>query len=158
MRNRSRPRCSATHWASTMSDVGVVDAPMARAFPLWTRSDSADSVTSMSVVGSNRWTWYTSMWSVCRRRREPLDRSHDPAPRGAVPVGVVTHRAAELGRQDDAVTTPFERPKAQAARAVTLSISPRTIMASTSAPGMKTASISSAMSGSRAFSSRSVPR
>jgi len=54
VRNRSRPRRSATHCAFTMSDAGVVDDPIARTFPLWIRSDSADSVSSMSVAGSSR--------------------------------------------------------------------------------------------------------
>jgi hypothetical protein len=38
----------ATHWASTMSEAGVVDDPIARTFPLWIRSESADSVSSIS--------------------------------------------------------------------------------------------------------------
>ena len=57
MRNRSRPRRSATHWASTMSEAGIVDEPIARTLPLWIRSESADSVSSMSVSGSGRWIW-----------------------------------------------------------------------------------------------------
>jgi len=56
--------------ASTMSDAGVVDDPIARTFRLWIRSDSADSVSSMSVAGSSRWIRYRSMWSVCRRRSD----------------------------------------------------------------------------------------
>src|ERR1019366_9379675 len=38
-----------------------------------------------------------------------LDRGHDPAPRGALLIGIVAHWATELGRENDAVTTPFER-------------------------------------------------
>jgi hypothetical protein len=38
-----------------------------------------------------------------------LDRGHDPASRGALLIGIVAHWATELGREDDAVTTPFER-------------------------------------------------
>ena len=36
---------------------GVVDDPIARTLPLWIRSESAESVSSMSVEGSSRWTW-----------------------------------------------------------------------------------------------------
>lgn len=38
-----------------------------------------------------------------------LDLGHDPAPRGASLVGILTHREAHLGREDDAVPTPLER-------------------------------------------------
>ena len=57
VRKRSRPRRSATHWASTMSEAGKVDDPIARTLPLWMRSESAESVSSMSVSGSGRWIW-----------------------------------------------------------------------------------------------------
>jgi hypothetical protein len=57
VRKRSRPRRSATHCASTISEGGKVDVPIARTLPLWIRSDSADSVSSISVVASGRWTW-----------------------------------------------------------------------------------------------------
>ena len=57
MWNRARPRRSATHWASTMSEAGVCEAPIARTLPLRIRSVSAESVSSMSVSGSGRWSW-----------------------------------------------------------------------------------------------------
>ena len=57
VRNRSRPRCSATHWASTISAAGKVDVPMVRTLPLWIRSVRADRVSSMSTSGSGRWIW-----------------------------------------------------------------------------------------------------
>jgi len=57
VRKRSRPRRSATHCASTISEAGKLDAPAARTLPLWIRSDRADSVSSTSTVGSGRWTW-----------------------------------------------------------------------------------------------------
>ena len=38
-----------------------------------------------------------------------LDRGHDPAPRGALLIGIVAHRAAELRREDHAVAAPLER-------------------------------------------------
>ena len=37
-----------------------------------------------------------------------LDRGHDPAPRRALLIGIVTHRAAHLGREDDAVAAPLQ--------------------------------------------------
>ena len=40
-----------------MSDASNADVPTARTFPLWIRSESAESVSSMSVAGSGRWTW-----------------------------------------------------------------------------------------------------
>ena len=46
-------------------------------------------------------------------RAEPaqrvLDRAHDPAARAALPVGVVAHRAVELGGQDDVVAAALQR-------------------------------------------------
>jgi hypothetical protein len=38
-----------------------------------------------------------------------LDRGHDPAPRGSLVVGIVAYRAAELGREDNAVAASLER-------------------------------------------------
>ncbi len=66
---RSRPRRSATHWASTICDGGKVELPKARILPARCRSDSAPRVSSMSQVGSGRWIWYRSIQSVCSRRR-----------------------------------------------------------------------------------------
>ena len=57
VRNRSRPRRSATHCASTISEAGNVDDPIARTLPLRTRSVSADNVSSTSVSGEGRWIW-----------------------------------------------------------------------------------------------------
>ena len=48
-RNRTYPRRSATHWASTICSAGNVEDPMARTLPECTRSDSADKVSSISV-------------------------------------------------------------------------------------------------------------
>ena len=58
---RPRPRCSATHCVLTMSDAGVVVDPMARTLPLRMRSESAESVCSMSVSGFGR----TSLEGSC---------------------------------------------------------------------------------------------
>ncbi len=44
----SRPRRSATHWASTIREGGNVELPTERTFPARTRSVSAPSVSSMS--------------------------------------------------------------------------------------------------------------
>ena len=38
-----------------------------------------------------------------------LDRAHDPAPRVAPLVGVVAHRAADLGGEHDVVAAALER-------------------------------------------------
>jgi len=38
-----------------------------------------------------------------------LGRGHDPAPRGSLVVGIVTYRAAESGRQHNAVAAALER-------------------------------------------------
>jgi hypothetical protein len=38
-----------------------------------------------------------------------LDRGRDPAPRGSLLIGIVTCRAAELGREDDTVAAALER-------------------------------------------------
>ena len=54
---RSRPRRSATHCASTISDAGNVELPRYSTLPARTRSVSAPSVSSMSVCGSGRWIW-----------------------------------------------------------------------------------------------------
>jgi hypothetical protein len=35
-----------------------------------------------------------------------LDRADDPSARRALPVGIVAHRAVELGREDDVVAAP----------------------------------------------------
>ena len=55
--NRSRPRRSATHCASTIWLGGNVELPIARTLPERTRSVSAPSVSSMSVSASGRWIW-----------------------------------------------------------------------------------------------------
>lgn len=57
VRNRPRPRRSATTCDSTISSAGNVEQPKARIFPARTRSVSAERVSSMSVVWSGRWTW-----------------------------------------------------------------------------------------------------
>ena len=57
VRKRPRPRRSATWWDSTMSSAGNVEHPNVRIFPARCRSVRADSVSSMSVVRSGRWTW-----------------------------------------------------------------------------------------------------
>lgn len=44
-----------------MSDAGIVEDPMARTLPQRTKSVNTDSVSSMSVCGSGRCNWYTSM-------------------------------------------------------------------------------------------------
>ena len=54
VRNRANPRRSAVHCASTMSEAGKVDAPMARTLPARMRSVSTDKVSSMSVSGDGR--------------------------------------------------------------------------------------------------------
>jgi hypothetical protein len=91
-----------------MSEAGILDDPIARTFPLWIRSVSAESVSSMSVAGSG----YVDLVEVdvvgLQATQRVLDRGYDPAPRGSLPIGIVAHRATELGREDDAVTTPFE--------------------------------------------------
>jgi len=38
-----------------------------------------------------------------------LDRGHDPAPRGASLIGIVTHRATQLGGKDDVAAASLER-------------------------------------------------
>jgi hypothetical protein len=55
--NRSRPRFSATHCASTICEAGNVELPIARTLPWCIRSLSTPSVSSMSVSGSGRWIW-----------------------------------------------------------------------------------------------------
>ena len=55
--NGTWPRRSATHWASTISDGGNVQQPIMRTLPWRARSESAPSVSSMSVSGSGRCTW-----------------------------------------------------------------------------------------------------
>ncbi len=67
--NRASPRRSDAQWASTIDSAGNVEQPKARIFPARCRSVSADSVSSMSVSGSGRCTWYRSIQSVCSRRR-----------------------------------------------------------------------------------------
>jgi hypothetical protein len=69
VRNRYSPRRSATCCASTMPSAGNVDEPNARIFPARTRSVSAPRVSSTSVFGSGRWSWYRSIRSVPSRRR-----------------------------------------------------------------------------------------
>src|SRR5580658_3169859 len=95
VRNRSRPRRSATHCASTRSEAGIVEVPDERILPLRTRSVSADRVSSISVSGSGRWIWSTSMWSVCRRRSEfstavMIHRREAPCWFGSAPMGRLT--------------------------------------------------------------------
>jgi PAS domain S-box-containing protein len=60
-RKRTWPRCSATQCDSTISEGGNVQQPIMRTLPWRTRSLMAPSVSSMSVNGSTRWTWYKSM-------------------------------------------------------------------------------------------------
>src|SRR5215217_6827237 len=67
--NRSRPRRSAVHCASTICDGGKVEEPIARTFPARTRSLRAPRVSSMSVSCSGRWIWYRSIQSVPSRLR-----------------------------------------------------------------------------------------
>ena len=49
-----QPRRSATHCASTISEAGKVEDPMARTLPARIRSVSAERVSSMSVSGEGR--------------------------------------------------------------------------------------------------------
>ncbi len=92
VRKRSRPCRCATHCASTMSEAGKVDEPIARTLPLWTRSDNADRVSSTSTVGSGRWIWYRSRWSVPNRRNDSstavvIQRREFPRRFGSSPIG-----------------------------------------------------------------------
>src|SRR4051812_41060395 len=68
--NRSRCRSREAHCASTICEPEYDDDPMWRTFPCRTRSVSAPRVSSTSVSGLGRCTWYRSMWSVPSRRRE----------------------------------------------------------------------------------------
>jgi hypothetical protein len=92
-----------------MLEAGVVDDPIARTLPLWSRSDSAYSVSSMSVSGVQSVDLVEVDVVGLEAAQRVLDRGHDPAPRGALLIRIVTHRATELGCQDNAVATPFER-------------------------------------------------
>ena len=66
---RTWPRRCAVHCASTSSSAGNVEVPKARILPACTRSERAPRVSSRSVVGSGRCTWYRSIQSVSKRRR-----------------------------------------------------------------------------------------
>ncbi len=57
VRNRCNPARSATHWAWTIMEAGVVEAPITRTLPALTRSVRTERVSSRSVSGSGRWSW-----------------------------------------------------------------------------------------------------
>ena len=77
---------------------------MDRTLPWCTRSDRAPRVSSMSQVGSGRWTWYRSIQSVLSRCRLDSTSRDDPAPRVPGHVRVGAHGRVHLGGQDHAVT------------------------------------------------------
>ena len=108
-RNRSRPRRSATHCASTICSAGKVELPITRTLPWCTRSDSAPSVSSMSV----RRVGPVGLVEVDVVGVEPaqavLDLPHDPAAGRPAVVRVLAHRRHELGGQHDLVAPALER-------------------------------------------------
>ena len=110
VRKRWRFRSRATHCASTISPPENDDEPMYRILPCCTRSVSAPSVSSMSVPGTGRCSWYRSIQSVPSRRSEcstsSMIQRRDAPPRfGPSPIGAQNFVAS---------TTLSRRPPASA--------------------------------------------
>ena len=73
------------------------------------RSVSADRVSSMSVSGSRPVDLVEIDVVGLQAAQRVLDRADDPAPRIALLVRVLAHRAVDFGGQHDVVATALER-------------------------------------------------